>query len=137
LTGVWRRSDLSTNSLVAPARQPRYNSNLLGSTGNSATDSFVFSALALLGGRQALPNGEKLFDGCYIVSAEVPKDKMAAAGVVASCKKLGLIEEAFRNLKTVQLEGRPVYYKTDDRIKIHVFLCTIAYYLQWHLKKRL
>ena len=87
-----------------------------------------------------MPNGEKLFDGCYIVSAEVPKDKMAAmaaAEVVASYKKLGLIEEAFRNLKTVHLEGRPVYHKTDDRIKIHVFLCTLADYLQWHLKKRL
>ncbi len=50
---------------------------------------------------------------------------------------LNLGEEAFRNLKTVQLEGRPVYHKTDDRIKIHVFLCTLADYLQWHLKKRL
>ena len=80
---------------------------------------------------------EKLFDGCYIVSGEVPKEKMAASEVVASYKKLGLVEEAFRNLKTVQLEVRPVYHKTDDRIKSHVFLCTLAYYLQWHLKQRL
>ena len=80
---------------------------------------------------------EKLFDGCYIVSAEVPKEKMAAAEVVASYKKLGLVEEAFRNLKTVQLEVRPVYHKTDDRIQSHVFLCTLAYYLQWHMKQRL
>ena len=62
---------------------------------------------------------------------------MAASEVVASYKKLGLVEEAFRNLKTVQLEVRPVYHKTDDRIKSHVFLCTLAYYLQWHLKQRL
>ena len=40
-------------------------------------------------------------------------------------------------LKTVQLEVRPVYHKTDDRIRSHVFLCTLAYYLQWHLKQRL
>ena len=59
---------------------------------------------------------EKLFDGCYIVSGEVPKEKMAASQVVASYKKLGLVEEAFRSLKTVQLEVRPVYHKTDDRI---------------------
>src|SRR6202035_2536253 len=52
-------------------------------------------------------------------------------------KKLGLVEEAFRSLKTVQLEVRPVYHKTDDRIRSHVFLCTLAYYLQWHLKQRL
>ncbi len=80
---------------------------------------------------------EKLFDGCYIVSGEVPKEKMAASEVVASYKKLGLVEEAFRSLKTVQLEVRPVYHKTDDRIRTHVFLCTLAYYLQWHLKQRL
>jgi transposase len=80
---------------------------------------------------------EKLFDRCYIVSAELPKEKMAAAEVVASYKKLGLVEEAFRNLKTMQLEVRPVYHKTDDRIKSQVFLCTLAYYLQWHLKRRL
>src|ERR1700745_890954 len=76
-------------------------------------------------------------DGCYIVSGEVPKEKMAASEVVASYKKLGLVEEAFRSLKTVQLEVRPVYHKTDDRIRSHVFLCTLAYYLQWHLKQRL
>ena len=80
---------------------------------------------------------EKLFDGCYIVSGEVPKEKMAASEVVTSYKKLGLVEEAFRSLKTVQLEVRPVYHKTDDRIRTHVFLCTLAYYLQWHLKQRL
>jgi transposase len=70
----------------------------------------------------------------YIVSVEVPKEKMAASEIVASYKKLGLVEEAFRSLKTVQLEVRPVYYKTDDRIRSHVFLCTLAYYLRWHLK---
>jgi transposase len=62
---------------------------------------------------------------------------MAASQVVASYKNLGLVEEAFRCLKTVQLEVRPVYPKTDDRIRSHAFLCTLAYYLQWHLKQRL
>jgi transposase len=62
---------------------------------------------------------------------------MAASEIVASYKKLGLVEEAFRSLKTVQLEVRPVYHKTDDRIRSHVFLCTLAFYLQWHLKQRL
>jgi len=80
---------------------------------------------------------EELFDGCYIVSSDVPQEEMAAAEVVASYKKLGLVEEAFRNLKTVQLEVRPVFHKTDDRIRCHVFLCTLAYYLQWHFRQRL
>ena len=46
-------------------------------------------------------------------------------------------ERAFRNLKTVQLEVRPVYHKNDDRIRSHVFLCMLAYYLQWHMEQRL
>ena len=80
---------------------------------------------------------EALFDGCYIIHSEVPKEKMAAVEVVASYKKLELVERAFRNLKTVQLEVRPVYHKTDDRIRSHVFLCTLAYHLQWHANQRL
>ena len=47
------------------------------------------------------------------------------------------VERAFRNLKTVQLEIRPVYHKKDDRIRAHVFLCVLAYYVQWHMRKRL
>jgi transposase len=77
------------------------------------------------------------FDGCYIVNTDVPPEQMAKAEVVAAYKKLSLVEHAFRNLKTVQLEVRPVYHKLDDRIRGHVFLCTLAYYLQWHLTQRL
>jgi len=80
---------------------------------------------------------EALFDGCYIIHSEVSKDMMPAAEVVASYKSLELVERAFRNLKTVQLEVRPVYHKTDNRIRCHVFLCTLAYYLQWHANVRL
>lgn len=80
---------------------------------------------------------ERRFDGCYIVTSDVPKEKMAAVEVVASYKKLSFVEEAFRSLKTVQLEVRPVYHKTDERIRSHVFLCMLAYYLLWHAKQRL
>lgn len=80
---------------------------------------------------------EERFDGCYVVVADVPPDRMAKAQVVASYKKLSLVEDAFRNLKTVQLEVRPVYHKKDDRIRSHVFLCMLAYYLQWHAQQRL
>jgi transposase len=62
---------------------------------------------------------------------------MAKAEVVASYKKLSFVEDAFRNLKTVQLEVRPVYHKKDDRIRAHVFICMLAYYVQWHARQRL
>lgn len=80
---------------------------------------------------------EKLLDGCYIITSDVPAEKMNKQEIVASYKKLELVETAFRNLKTVQLEIRPVYHKTDDRIRCHVFICMLAYYLQWHIKKML
>lgn len=80
---------------------------------------------------------EKLFDGCYIICGTVPAERMSSQELVASYKSLALVETAFRNLKTVQLEVRPVYHKTDDRIRAHVFLCVLAYYLQWHMNRRL
>ena len=80
---------------------------------------------------------EKLFDGCYIVSATVPKEQMNQNEVVRTYKSLSVVEQAFRNLKTVSLEIRPVYHKKDDRIRSHVFLCVLAFYLQWHMQQRL
>ncbi len=80
---------------------------------------------------------EKSFDGCYIISTDVDKDQMNTVEVVNAYKSLTFVERAFRNLKTVQLEIRPVYHKNDDRIRSHVFLCMLAYYLQWHMEQRL
>ena len=80
---------------------------------------------------------EKRFDGCYIISTDVDKTQMNTVEVVTAYKSLTFVERAFRNLKTVQLEIRPVYHKNDDRIRSHVFLCMLAYYLQWHMEQRL
>jgi transposase len=80
---------------------------------------------------------ERRFDGCYIISTDVEKARMNALEVVNAYKSLAFVERAFRNLKTVQLEIRPVYHKNDDRIRCHVFLCMLAYYLQWHMEQRL
>ncbi len=80
---------------------------------------------------------EKRFDGCYIISTDVDKDQMNTVEVVNAYKSLTFVERAFRNLKTVQLEIRPVYHKHDDRIRSHVLLCMLAYYLQWHMEQRL
>lgn len=80
---------------------------------------------------------EKRFDGCYIITSDVDKDRMNTVEVVTAYKSLTFVERAFRNLKTVQLEIRPVYHKNDERIRSHVFLCMLAYYLQWHMEQRL
>jgi len=80
---------------------------------------------------------EKRFDGCYIITSDVDNDQMNTLEVVSAYKSLTFVERAFRNLKTVQLEIRPVYHKNDERIRSHVFLCMLAYYLQWHMEQRL
>lgn len=80
---------------------------------------------------------ELLLDGCYVICTDVKTEAMTAEELVAAYKKLRFVETAFRNLKTVQLEMRPVFHKTDDRIRAHVFLCVLAYYLQWHMRQRL
>ena len=80
---------------------------------------------------------EERLDGCYVIRTEVSSEKLNTDSVVDAYKSLGHVERAFRNLKTVQLEMRPFYHKTDDRIRAHVFLCMLAYYLQWHMTQRL
>lgn len=76
-------------------------------------------------------------DGLYVIYTDVKEEEMNISEVVQTYRKLIGAEQAFRNLKTAQLEIRPIYHKTDDRIKCHVFLCMLAYYLMWNAKQRL
>jgi transposase len=87
--------------------------------------------------KEAAITQEQLFDGCYIVHTTVSAQKLTTSEVVSSYKSLTLVEQAFRTLKMVALEIRPTYHKTDDRIRSHVFLCVLAYYVQWHMEQRL
>ena len=80
---------------------------------------------------------EAALDGCYIIYTDVSREDMTAAETVENYKRLIQVEQAFRNMKTVALEVRPVYHKTDKRIKCHVFICMLAYYVMWHMKQRL
>lgn len=76
-------------------------------------------------------------DGCYVIKTTVSAAAMDKNQVVSRYKSLSRVEQAFRNMKTVSLEMRPIHHKTDARIRAHVFLCMLAYYLQWHFKQRL
>jgi len=87
--------------------------------------------------KQAAVEQEALLDGCYVVSATTPKQVMDSTQTVSTYKSLAFVEQAFRTIKTVALEIRPVYHKKDDRIRSHAFLCMLAYYVYWHMKERL
>jgi transposase len=80
---------------------------------------------------------EVSLDGCYIVYTDVSAEDMTAVETVENYKKLTKVEQAFRNMKTVKLEVRPVFHRIDERIKCHVFICMLAYYVMWHMKQRL
>ena len=82
-------------------------------------------------------SSEEALDGCYIVRTDASQECFNKDEAVAGYKQLTQVEQAFRNMKTVSLELRPIYHKTDERIKSHVFLCMLAYYLQWHMHQKL
>jgi transposase len=80
---------------------------------------------------------ESALDGCYVVFTDVSKSDLSAKEAIETYKSLIQVEQAFRSLKTTQLEIRPVYHKTDNRIKCHVFICMLSYYIMWHMKQKL
>ena len=80
---------------------------------------------------------EARLDGVYVVRASLSKDTLGADAAVAACKSLARVERAFRSLKTTQLELRPLYVYSAEHVRGHVFLCMLAYYLEWHLRRQL
>ena len=80
---------------------------------------------------------EAALDGIYVVRTSLPATALDDAATVRNYKSLSLVERAFRCLKTVDLQIRPVYHWLADRVRAHVFLCMLAYYLEWHMRRRL
>lgn len=80
---------------------------------------------------------EAALDGLYVIRTSVPSETMGSEDVVRAYKDLAKVERAFRSLKTIDLKIRPIYHWLDDRIRAHVFLCMLAYYLQWHMRQKL
>ena len=80
---------------------------------------------------------EAALDGLYVVRTSLPAAALDDTATVRSYKSLGLVERAFRCIKTVDLQIRPVYHWLADRVRAHVFLCMLAYYLEWHMRQRL
>jgi hypothetical protein len=78
---------------------------------------------------------EAALDGIYVLRTSVPASELARADVVRSYKQLSEVERAFRTLKSVELELRPINHRLEQRVRAHVFLCMLAYYLEWHLRR--
>jgi Transposase DDE domain len=78
---------------------------------------------------------EAALDGLYILRTSVPAERLPTADVVRSYKLLTRVERAFRSFKAVDLAVRPIHHWTEPRVRAHVFLCLLAYYVEWHLER--
>ena len=80
---------------------------------------------------------EAALDGLYVVRTSLAEDALDAAATVSAYKRLSTVERAFRSLKTVDLKLRPVFHYTAARVRAHVLLCMLAYYVEWHMRRDL
>ena len=78
---------------------------------------------------------EAALDGLYILRTSLPAEAMDAPGVVRSYKSLAKVERAFRTLKSLDLEIRPIHHRLEKRVRAHVFSCMLSYYLEYHLRE--
>ncbi len=80
---------------------------------------------------------EQNLDGIYVIRTSVKKEVLSSQEVVASYKSLSGVERAFRSLKTVDLQVRPIHHRLPDRVRAHILLCVLAYYVEWHMRQLL
>ncbi len=74
-------------------------------------------------------------DGVYVVRTSLDVQRMSAEDAVRSYKSLSQVERAFRSLKTVDLKVRPIRHRLEQRVRAHIFLCMLAYYVEWHMRQ--
>ena len=82
-------------------------------------------------------NAEAALDGIYVVRTSVNSEALDASSTVKAYKQLSNAERAFRSLKTIDIEVRPIHHRHPNRVRAHVFLCMLAYYVEWHMRQAL
>jgi transposase len=80
---------------------------------------------------------ESALDGVYVIRTSVSKEQMSAEDAVSSYKRLSVVERAFRCIKTVDLKIRPINHRLAERVRSHVFICMLAYHVEWHMRGKL
>jgi hypothetical protein len=78
---------------------------------------------------------EARLDGLYVLRTSVPENVLGPADTVRAYKDLAKVERAFRCMKTVDLHVRPIHHRLEERVRAHVFLCMLAYYVEWHMRQ--
>ena len=78
---------------------------------------------------------EAALDGVYVIRTSLEKSQADDAEAVRAYKDLANVERAFRTMKTMSLKVRPIYHRLEDRVRAHIFLCMLAYYVEWHMRE--
>jgi transposase len=85
--------------------------------------------------REAALAAEEQLDGIYVIRTSEPKKRLSAADSVRSYKRLSGVERAFRSLKGIDLMVRPIHHRVEPRVRAHILLCLLAYYVEWHMRR--
>ena len=86
---------------------------------------------------EAKITAQATLDGLDVIRACVSPAALTAEATVRGYRNLSKVERAFRSIKTVDLKIRPIYHWLEDRVRAHVFLCMLAYYVEWHMRRKL
>jgi hypothetical protein len=85
--------------------------------------------------KQVAIEAEAALDGIYVLRTSVPEEVLGTEETVRTYKDLAKVERAFRCMKTVDLQVRPIHHRLEGRVRAHVFLCMLAYYVEWHMRE--
>ena len=78
---------------------------------------------------------EATLDGIYVIRTSVPEQRLSPDDTVRCYKSLSQVERAFRSIKTIDLKVRPIRHRLETRVRAHIFLCMLAYYVEWHMRE--
>ena len=87
--------------------------------------------------KQANIEKEESLDGIYVIRTNIPAEVCSSEQAVRNYKSLSAVERAFRSLKTLDLHVRPIHHRQPDRVRAHIFLCMLAYHVEWHMRQDL
>ncbi len=80
-------------------------------------------------------DAEAALDGLYVIRTSVPAQQMDSAEAVRGYKALAEVERAFRSMKSIDLHIRPIHHHLESRVRAHIFVCMLAYYVEWHMRE--
>jgi len=86
---------------------------------------------------EAAIGAEAALDGLYVIRTSEPESRLSAAEVVRSYKDLSAVERLFRTLKGIEIKVRPIFHRDANRVRAHIFICLLAYYVEWHMRRAL